>query len=284
MLGETVQLIVFALIGVAIGWFLWGRKAAAGDAENARLRADLGERDTQLAEADRTVSEHQSQVSALTGEVDSHRTRVESHEQTITELSATAREHEACAGQLEGAQDTLTQRDQELGEQRSRADDLAAQLAEQTARADAAAAAPPAAAAVAEAPAQVADSGTTPVTPQPLISQPEPAPEATTSPEVAPDVKGGAGVLGRPLKLDDLKVIEGIGPAIERLCHARGIETWRALSHTPVAELQDILDGGGRPFKMHDPATWPEQARLLAVGAWAEFKTLTDQLSGGRTR
>jgi hypothetical protein len=48
--------------------------------------------------------------------------------------------------------------------------------------------------------------------------------------------------------------------------------------------LQDILDGGGRPFKMHDPATWPEQARLLADGAWAEFKTLTDALSGGRVR
>ncbi|MGL5826956.1 MAG: hypothetical protein ACRCYU_19410 [Nocardioides sp.] len=98
------------------------------------------------------------------------------------------------------------------------------------------------------------------------------------------DVAEGGRFLGRSVKLDDLKVVEGIGPAIEKLCHARGIDSWRKLQDTPVAELRSMLEEAGARFRMHDPASWPRQAGMLADGEWAEFKTLTDELSGGRQR
>jgi predicted flap endonuclease-1-like 5' DNA nuclease len=78
-------------------------------------------------------------------------------------------------------------------------------------------------------------------------------------------------VLGRPISLDDLKVIDGIGPNVELLCHAIGIRTWDELSSTEVSLLRTMLRDAGPRFRTHDPSTWPEQARLLAEGRWQEF-------------
>jgi predicted flap endonuclease-1-like 5' DNA nuclease len=92
----------------------------------------------------------------------------------------------------------------------------------------------------------------------------------------------GAGVLGRPLRRDDLTVVEGIGPKIADLLEAVGISTWWALSNTEVRILRSTLDGAGPNYRIHDPSTWPAQAGLLAAGRWTEFKELTDRLDGGR--
>lgn len=92
----------------------------------------------------------------------------------------------------------------------------------------------------------------------------------------------GATLLGKPLKLDDLKVVEGIGPRIEELCHERGIRTWHELSQTDHSVLQSMLEEAGPRFQMHDPGSWPRQAKLLANGQWTDFKELTDRLDGGR--
>jgi predicted flap endonuclease-1-like 5' DNA nuclease len=88
--------------------------------------------------------------------------------------------------------------------------------------------------------------------------------------------------LGTPLALDDLEVVEGIGPAIDRHLREQGITTWRQLATTPVPTLRELLDAGGSRFRVHDPASWPEQARLLADGDWEAFRALTEQLRGGR--
>ena len=97
-----------------------------------------------------------------------------------------------------------------------------------------------------------------------------------------PDLIRAATVLGRPVKGNDLKVVEGIGPKIEELCHAKGILTWWDLSNTEVSTLSAMLNEAGPRFQMHDPASWPQQAGLLATGAFEEFKQLTDRLEGGR--
>ena len=102
------------------------------------------------------------------------------------------------------------------------------------------------------------------------------------SPVASPDVSTAATVLGHKIVLDDLKVIEGIGPKIEELCIGIGIRTWYDLATTEVSLLRTMLADAGARFKTHDPATWPEQARLLAEGKWDSFKQLTDELSGGR--
>lgn len=93
-----------------------------------------------------------------------------------------------------------------------------------------------------------------------------------------PDADAAAAVLGVEIELDDLKVIEGIGPKIESLCHGIGIRTWHDLATTEVSLLKTMLDDAGPRFRTHDPSTWPQQAGLLATGRWSDFRELTQQV------
>jgi len=81
---------------------------------------------------------------------------------------------------------------------------------------------------------------------------------------------------------DDLKVIEGIGPKIEQLLNADGIMSWYDLATAPTDKVQGILDRAGNRFRMHDPKTWAEQAKLADAGKWDELKEYQDYLDGGR--
>ena len=96
------------------------------------------------------------------------------------------------------------------------------------------------------------------------------------------DLDGAAAVLGKKIALDDLTVVEGIGPKISELCSGIGITTWQQLAETDVADLQSMLDAAGSRYAVHKPGTWPQQAGLLAAGEWADFMTLTDELEGGK--
>ena len=89
-------------------------------------------------------------------------------------------------------------------------------------------------------------------------------------------------MLGRRIELDDLKVIEGIGPKIEELCHGIGIRTWYDLAGTEVSLLRTMLTDAGARYKMHDPTAWPQQAELLANGRWQEFVDFTAALTAGK--
>lgn len=83
-------------------------------------------------------------------------------------------------------------------------------------------------------------------------------------------------------KLDDLKIIEGVGPKIEQLLKDGSINTWVELSETPVDRLKEILDAAGPRYQIHDPSTWPAQAKFAAEGKWDELKEYQDMLMGGR--
>lgn len=81
---------------------------------------------------------------------------------------------------------------------------------------------------------------------------------------------------------DDLKVIEGIGPKIEKLCNAIGIHSWQQLALTTVERLQIMLADAGPDYKVSVPTTWPRQAELAASGEWEALKEYQDILKGGR--
>lgn len=81
-------------------------------------------------------------------------------------------------------------------------------------------------------------------------------------------------------RLDDLEIIEGIGPKIASVLRDAGINSFPELAKANPADLRDVLRSAG--LRLADPTTWPEQARLIAEGKWGEFKTLTDSLRGGR--
>lgn len=117
---------------------------------------------------------------------------------------------------------------------------------------------------------------------QPEIVDVPPSPSSTPSAPSAPDVSAAAAVLGKPVTPDDLKVLEGIGPKIEGLCHGIGIRTWFDLSTTEVSLLRTMLTDAGSRFRAQDPTTWPQQAKLLVEGRWVDFKALTDRLSSGK--
>jgi predicted flap endonuclease-1-like 5' DNA nuclease len=92
----------------------------------------------------------------------------------------------------------------------------------------------------------------------------------------APDLTQAAVVLGQRIALDDLKVIPGVGPKVEQLCHGIGIRTWYDLSTTEVSLLRTMLIDAGSRFKALDPSAWPGLAGLLAEGRWQEYKAAVD--------
>ena len=96
--------------------------------------------------------------------------------------------------------------------------------------------------------------------------------EASSIAPVIPfDASAAKAAFGKVIKQDDLKVVEGIGPKIEQMFRDGGINTWKELSETAVARCQEILDGGGERYKVHDPASWPMQAKMCYENRWAEL-------------
>ena len=112
----------------------------------------------------------------------------------------------------------------------------------------------------------------------PVVEVAAPVVEAPVVEEAAPIAKKSS----KADKGDDLKLVEGIGPAIEKLLHARDITTFAKLAETEVSFLEEILQDAGPRFRVHSPATWPQQSALAASGAWDELKVLQDNLNGGR--
>jgi len=74
-----------------------------------------------------------------------------------------------------------------------------------------------------------------------------------------------------PLK-DDLTVIEGVGPNIQRLFFQNNINSWESLSKCSVQKCQSILDTAGEAYKMHSPKGWPDQARMAHRGQWERLR------------
>lgn len=81
---------------------------------------------------------------------------------------------------------------------------------------------------------------------------------------------------------DDLTKIEGIGKKIASLLNKENINTYKDLAKTSIKKLQLILDTAGSKFNIHDPGTWPKQAKLAASGDWDTLTKLQDELKGGK--
>lgn len=84
-----------------------------------------------------------------------------------------------------------------------------------------------------------------------------------------------------PVK-DDLTKIEGIGPKIAKLLEAESIVSFQDLSKATGKKLKGILEAAGSKFQMHNPASWPKQAKLAAAGSWDDLKKLQDELVAGK--
>ena len=81
---------------------------------------------------------------------------------------------------------------------------------------------------------------------------------------------------------DDLTKIEGIGKKVAELLAAEKIESFKDLSKTSTKKLKNILEVAGSKFNVHDPSSWPKQAKLAAAGKWDELKELQNDLIAGK--
>ena len=81
---------------------------------------------------------------------------------------------------------------------------------------------------------------------------------------------------------DDLAIVEGIGPKIEDLLRANGIDSFVKVACISVDDLLDILERGGPSFRFANPERWPQQASLAAQNRWKELKQMqNERIDGG---
>jgi ribosomal protein L30 len=80
--------------------------------------------------------------------------------------------------------------------------------------------------------------------------------------------------------VDDLEVIEGIGPKIAGVLREAGINSFAELAATDSERLAEILQEAN--LRLASPETWAEQAQLAAASDWEGLKQLQERLKGGR--
>ncbi len=81
---------------------------------------------------------------------------------------------------------------------------------------------------------------------------------------------------------DDLTIIEGIGPKIQELLNKEGIKSYADLAASTNAKLTKILKAAGPKFQMHEPRTWPKQAKLAAAEKWDDLADYQEFLFKGK--
>ena len=106
----------------------------------------------------------------------------------------------------------------------------------------------------------------------------DPAPLAVREKKSAP----GRKKVKEQKETDDLTKVEGIGKKIAELLNAEGILTYADLAKSPVKRLKSLLEVAGPKFSVHQPSSWPKQAKLAAAGKWEELTALQKELKGGK--
>jgi len=84
-----------------------------------------------------------------------------------------------------------------------------------------------------------------------------------------------------PDKPDDLKIIEGIGPKMEKALQAAGISTFAMLAGASETQIRAAITAAGMRFAPSVP-TWAEQASYAANGDFVGLEAYQKTLVGGR--
>jgi len=105
-------------------------------------------------------------------------------------------------------------------------------------------------------------------------AEPSPRPKSTAARNAKPDVAAAGNrpvAIEAPAKPDDLKLISGVGPRIERLLNGLGIYTYKQIAAWTEAErawVDNYLNFRGRIERDN----WVKQAEALAKGGVAEYE------------
>ncbi len=245
-MGIFYWLVAF-LIGVLVGWFIWGRLRGELDSLRGDLDRTRSERDRLRADSDR-----------LTGELDAcGKTRADL-ERRLREAQATpAASTPPTAGT--GPAKAASQAPAAVMSSPAPAKPAPARPAPAKPAPAKPAAKPAAAKAAPAAAASKASAAPKAAAPKPAAAKPAPAAK-----KAAP---AKAATASKP---DNLRRLIGIGPVNEKLLKGQGVTTFAQIAAWSAADIERIehaLQFGGRVEREH----WVEQAKLLAAGDEKEF-------------
>jgi predicted flap endonuclease-1-like 5' DNA nuclease len=82
--------------------------------------------------------------------------------------------------------------------------------------------------------------------------------------------------------VNDLTLIEGIGPKIQDILNEAGIMTFSDLAASSYDSVKSLLIAAGPRFNVHDPKTWIKQASLAMNEKWDELRILQQTLKKGK--
>ena len=231
-MGTFFYVVLAFLVGVLVGWFLWGRLRGELDSLRGDVDRTRSERDRLRADSDR-----------LTGELDACG-------KTRADLERRLREAQATPAAGSSAAKPAGQASAALMSTPATAKSAATKPAPAKPAAAKAAPAKPAAkpaAAKASAPAKSATS--------------KPATATKAAPAPAKPASG---------KPDNLRRLIGIGPVNEKLLKAQGVTSFAQIAGWTAADIkriEDVMNFDGRIARER----WIEQAKLLAAGNEKEF-------------
>jgi predicted flap endonuclease-1-like 5' DNA nuclease len=86
--------------------------------------------------------------------------------------------------------------------------------------------------------------------------------------------------VSKKILINDLSIIEGIGPKIANILFDKNVKNFKTLIATPVENIKIWLKENKLPFI--DPTTWAEQAQLVDAGKMVEFEALKKVLKNGK--
>jgi predicted flap endonuclease-1-like 5' DNA nuclease len=249
------------------------KKLAEQEKSNAEQERKLLEQDRKLLQQDRKLAEQEKSNAEQERKLLEQDKKFAEQDRQLAELAARAAQCAACEEKLAAQAHKLAEQERKLAElaakgeeklaaQAKTIDALGQQLAEVSAKAAQCAACEDKSAAQARLIEEL--SGRVEDLAKKLAEKSQPAPPP------------------KPEPVDDLELIEGIGPKIAEELKAAGIRTFKQLAATSVAELQKILKAGGTKYARNDPSSWPKQAQLIIEGKKAELKALQDSLRAGR--
>ncbi|RWC33214.1 MAG: proton-conducting membrane transporter [Mesorhizobium sp.] len=242
-MGTFFYVVLAFLVGVLVGWFLWGRLRGELDSLRGDVDRTRSERDRLRADSDR-----------LTSELDAcGKTRADL-ERRLRDAQATP----AAGAATKAAPSALMS---------TPATAKSAPVKPAPAK-PAAAKAAPAKAAPAKSAARPAASKS--ATAKPAASKSATATAAAKSsaaPKAAPAKKAAPAGATKP---DNLRRLIGIGPVNEKLLKAQGITSFAQIAGWTAADIkriEDVMNFDGRIARER----WIEQAKLLAAGNEKEF-------------
>jgi len=84
---------------------------------------------------------------------------------------------------------------------------------------------------------------------------------------------------------DNFSYLTGIGEKVSSILRLAGIESFSQLAATDVNRIRKILEEANpRLLNITDYTTWPEQARLAAIGDWTTLSALEESIKLSKRR